>query len=482
MNKPFALAVLLVSLIIVSCKDDTKIGNELQPGKDKLSVFTVDTIPFEVNSFSPDSLRSNSLNQFLFGGYYDEVFGMSRGHFITQLRFDSLRYIGDAKTDRNNIVLDSIFFVIPYTSYFGDSLSLNEVRVYELQKSINNFQEYYSNYDIKSAYNENELLGSLFYRAADENNIIIKDNTTGANLNTYALKIPLKMELAQHLLDNIDLYNGSVEKFWDFFKGVCVVSSFGTESFIQIGPLATYVRMEMHYHDVTEFLSDSIVKDTIWKYSATDTTFTVNYDYFTKVKPRQQDFYVNSECGRFAVIENDFSNSQLNPKGTDPKDPYAYIRGGGAMRARIKFPKLQDRVEFAPLPGEDSSRIVVNSAKLIMKIDNNAINVNKFIPPDYIAAYADYGDTIVKVNDLVFGWDYFGGSLNLFDFSYTINISSFIQNALVSEDGVTPDLVIGVIDEDKNALSEAYFPYFTILNSASNTEDPMKFEIVYTRY
>lgn len=481
MNKIFALVILL-ALGLYSCKEESKISDDIQPEKDKLQVYKVDTISFDVTTFSPDSILSSSLPNFLFGGFRDDVFGMTKGHVVSQLRFDKIWYL-DTLESRETIVLDSIFFVLPYVDYVGDSLIANEITVYELLNPIDNFTKYFSNYDIHGAYDESKPLGSLYYRVTSDENII---DYYSSSINTpmYGLKVPLTMDLAQRLFDNIDYYKDDLSKFQDFFKGICAVSTFGSKSMLQIDPLLYdnfeyRSRIELHYHDTDETYPDSVISriDTTFVTSPPDTIIDTTYSYFLTDIRRRIDYYVNNECGRFGVLEQNFDGSEIDPEGTDPDLSYAFLRGGGSLRMRLNMPDFSKHPSFKPLPGQDSARIAINSAKLVMSIDLDAINVNTISPPPSITAYIDDGETINRVPDLIYGSDYFGGNLSYTTFRYGINLAEYVQNSLDNKDEPTPDLVVAI-------GSEAYSPFFTLISTPNHPDSTqqMSFEVVYTRY
>ncbi len=493
MNKFFALVILL-SLAIVGCQDESKISDDIQPEKDKLQVYKVDTISFDVSTFSPDSILSSGLTNFMFGGYRDDIFGMTKGHFVSQLRFTTIAYLDTIPT-RDSVVLDSLFFIIPYTDYVGDSMLANEVTVYELQQSIDNQTIFYSNTELETLYDQNKPLGSLYYRVKSEDNIIDYYLSSGAPI--YGLKVPLDMELAQRLFDNIDLYKNDLAAFQDFFKGMVAVSTFGSKSLIMVNPLLydSYLgnryykcRMRMNYHDEREDFLDSLIVDM-------DTTFrdtiiggidtqiveaidTIYGDPFIRNVKRYQDYYVNNECGRFSILEHNFEGAKIeNVDVNDPAYPYSFLRGGGALRIRIKMPHFREHPSFQPLSGQDTARIAVNSAKLILKIDPDAININKITPPGSIVAFVDNGEDISIIEDLKYGSAYFGGTLNLTNFTYEINIGEYVQNSIDAKEDNQEDIIIAV-------SSDAISPFFTLIGKPTHRdiEKQMEFSVVYTRY
>lgn len=488
MNKIFALVILL-ALGLYSCKDESKISDDIQPEKDKLQVFKVDTISFDVTSYSPDSILSSGLSNFLFGGFRDDVFGMTKGHFVSQLRFDrsSIDFLFlDTVVNHENIVLDSMFFVLPYVDYIGDSMIANEITVYELLDPIDNILDYYSNYDILGAIDEDKSLGSSYYRiTSDEYFIGYSDDN---NLPLYGIKVPLEMDLAEKFLENFDSYKDDQSKFQDLFNGVCIVSSFGSKSMLQVSPLAEIsdiyqTRIEMHFHDTNDTIRDStyLYTDTVFfaEYPDSIDSLVYVYDHFYSDNPRRQDYFVNNECGRIGVLEQDFEGSEIDPEGTGPNAPYAFLRGGGALRMRLNMPDFRDHPSFQPLPGQDTARIAINRAKLVLSIDLDAINVNKVTPPPSITAYIDDGVSIEEVQDLdQFGATYFGGTLSKSTFTYSINLAEYVQSALDDKDATsTPDLLIAI-------SNEAYSPFFTLISTPNHPDSTqqMSFEVVYTRY
>ncbi len=487
MNKVYAWAIFIMALMVVSCNDESTIGDSIQPDSDKISVYRFDSIPFSVTTNLADSIRTDKLNDFLFGGYHDDDFGTVRGHIVTQLRFNSLGAILDTASEeqRKNIVLDSIYFILPYLSTYGEDMSLSEVQIFELKNAITNELPYYSNYDLESAYDEGELLGSLSYRAAQPNDSIAYSSSYYVN----ALRVPLKIELAERLFADVDQYKDSYETFQEYFKGLVIKSSFGSRSLIQasvtnISGLRYDMRMQLNYHDSTEWDTALVISDTIPSISDPEED-SLLYDTVLYNPQYSAQFYVNEECGRISAMEHQVDTAALYAAFGDG---YSFVRGAGGLRTRITFDKpFSEFSEFAPLEGEDSSRIVINSAKIKFNIDYQRINVNRVIPPDNIAVYIDDGTVLSRIPDQVqIGWDYFGGDLDNTDFSYTINIADFLQRVLDGEykdsPKTTPDLVVAIIDSDHSARSEAYLPYYTAFNTDKHPDNPMTFKVVYTRY
>ncbi len=505
MSKVYTWALLLLAVLAVSCTEDSVIGDNLQPEGDKIFVSRTDTIPFEVSTVFPDSLQTNGLDGFLFGGYMDGIFGLTRGHIVTQLKVN-LGYV-DTVSDINRLMIDSIYLILPFSSSIGDDNSVNEVQVYELNTDIDQFTSFYSNYDIETAYNESDLLGSAQYRVSECDTLY----DTGSGV-VFALKVPLNIELAEELIERLEEYMDNLDAFTDIFKGLVIKSSFGSQSQILVNASQLYsvnqMAVVLNYRDPLAFEFDSVLLvDTAYQdttlYFEKDTTLFINGDsvkftggvdttitLITPYNPRDTVFkhptqsvryYVNSECGRFSVLENEIDTASIIATGGDE---YSFVRGAAAMRTRIRFPEnFMDRPEFQPLEGQDTARIIINSAKLKFSIDYNRFDVNSIVPPNYLVAYVDDGDGVVKISDLKdFGETYYGGVLSYTDFTYTINVADYVQKVINGEYETMPDILIGVTGSDYLSINEAVLPYFAPLNTGNHPENPMTFKVVYSRY
>jgi hypothetical protein len=190
-----------------------------------------------------------------------------------------------------------------------------------------------------------------------------------------------------------------------------------------------------------------------------------------------QSLICNNECARFNIIRKTQGTYDFGNDSISRKSEHLYLQGLGISNARISLPSLYDLPEFEALSGEDSSRIAVNSAKLILSLDQELQKPDLLLPPsrllirrDTIGGYTFIPDEIVFLNNET---NYPGGFLTA-DYTYEFNIAEFVQEIIDSKTETPDDLVISVGGNRNN-------PGFAFLKGVAN-DTPLKLEIVYTRY
>ncbi|HOI27500.1 MAG TPA: DUF4270 family protein [Paludibacteraceae bacterium] len=239
----------LSALLLASCKDDGQVGSLIQPEEDLLHVYS-NMVNVSSSSVLVDSTLSKS-SYFFLGEYTDPVFGSTKMEFISQIdsRVDGLKlptttivgssslYTGISETllqdldskfgkitaieSPTDMKVDSAFFHMQYADdFFGDSTTLQAVKVYALNKTLDDSKKYYTTAKVSDFCNKDTLLGSLSYQ-------IQKSRT---------LDIPVSLSYINRLV-NIYKSGSKIQtqaQFNDVFKGVYVSHSFNGGGVVKV--------------------------------------------------------------------------------------------------------------------------------------------------------------------------------------------------------------------------------------------------------
>ena len=141
------LTGVLLILALFSCKKDPyEIGIDLLPPTDTLNVRSTDTCTVQAFSEMQDSMRTDKSASLIMGSMMDPVFGKITSSFYAQLRLSS-----EGVDFGKHPVLDSLVLMLVYNGYYGDTLSRQNVKVYEISQSFSYDSVFFSNQNL-SAY------------------------------------------------------------------------------------------------------------------------------------------------------------------------------------------------------------------------------------------------------------------------------------------------------------------------------------------
>lgn len=230
---------------LTSCDDDIKsIGGSLQPPNDDITIGS-DTLAVLAKTHSLQDSVYSQTNRPVLGNYIDDIFGSIKSDYLCQLYFPE-----NAKMQDNIVSIDTVQFVIDYSSYLGDTISPMGLSVYKVNKALPSY--FYTNADPKK-YTDmktpiatqtfsvagSKILGKssgIIYREV----IAMMDTTFAKDLNK-AIK-------AGTIKDS--------KTFNEYFPGMYVTTTFGSGTLIQ--PALTSVDI-IYTYKVTQ---DSIAKAT----------------------------------------------------------------------------------------------------------------------------------------------------------------------------------------------------------------------------
>lgn len=376
-NQYFIFA-LVILLFIQSCKKDlSSLGLNLQPESDKISGNTFDTVSVKAYTITEDSLSTDERSVSLLGSYTDPVFGTTDASFLTQIRLSTSNV-----TFGNSPTLDSMVLYLDYSSYYGDTNSLQNILVYEMNKDIYYDSAYYSNLNPSDYVNNTLIATKSYYPMPNDTNKVVSIKFD----STWATKF-IDITNISHFTDN--------NTFLEWFKGIYVK----TQSIYYNGAIIYYS------------LISSLSKITLYYKNTSDTA------------QKKFDFLINSSCARVNLFKHNYSLSTVNNVLNDSltSDSLLYLQAMSGPVVKIKFPYL-NKIK------KDSTLAIVN-AQLIIPVDDYDQATYKTPTKLLLVAYNSSG-AYSFLPDYMVNSGYFDGNYYASDKTYRFNISRYVQELI----------------------------------------------------
>lgn len=371
MNRFFLYLTCLFAVVLSSCDEDEGIGLSVQPDEDFMSTNSA-RVFCSSGTEKCDSVLAKSDYLYL-GQYADDVFGITRAEFMTQIdgRLGNVqipdttvswssnvsgisggiltaiddRY-GDIDEIRNgrDVRVDSVVFYVQYSSnYVGDSTALQSIKLYELNKTLPSMNAAYSNMKVEDYCDKSVYLGSATYRICGDRLIRIK----------------LDDDYAKKLMDvYVNKTISSQEEFCDLYKGFYVSHSFNEGAVIT----CTSVGLQVYYSFDADIYTEYDGKDTV----VTGRSINVNGNY---INPLVSSFLLTSNKGVSQV--NLFSHPDLDEKlAALEGKPYSYIFTPAGLYTNVSIPVEAIKDSVIKTVGADNvSNVMFNSARLRLPVE-----------------------------------------------------------------------------------------------------------------
>ncbi len=329
------LLIFLISLFILqACKKEGDIGLEQQIDEEGLSGALIDTSTIRTFSVKDDSLISSRYVRNQLGEFQDPLFGNTKASIAFQ-----------AVLSQNNVnfgtnpVLDSIVLVMGYivdntARYYGDTNSVMEINVQQLDEDITEDSVYYSNRVFRT---KSEIIGTVNYRPNPTDSITVQNIRDGrpdtvAKLPPH-LRIRLKDSFGQELLSksgSIDLSENTV--FLNTYKGFNITA----KRLSGEGGIMSF--------DLTNSNRSYIV---LYYKNSTDTTNFI--------------FNINSVAANINRYEHNYAGTEVFTQLGDSTlgQTKTFIQSLAGLRGKLSFPNIKRLT--------DSGMVAVNKAELIVK-------------------------------------------------------------------------------------------------------------------
>ena len=408
-NNKYLITVLTLvvtgSTVFWSCKDFSDLGMELLPSTDLINVSSK-VIKDDISAFThtEDSVQTDEASKSLLGSINDPVFGNTTIDLAAQFRLVSFPDYGV------NPVADSIKLFLYYRFLYGDTVTPQKIRVYELESSLDVDATYYHDTDLKQMASAYPLAEYVFTPTVE------LDSTTKDTLYQL-LEIPLDMMLAEKLIgaDSTDVANN--DAFLQFFKGL-------------------YFESEPLTEDGGTILTLEAASNSSFQGSAL-AVFYNNDSNRVKTKPDTllMPYVISEFSARVNRFTHDYSGTafEANLNSVTSQDSLIYIQATGGLQSKIFIENLSNWKDSVTLRGPDTISYGINKAELVFQIDTTISDVKKFPPPEQLlfTVIDSVGGEYLPV-DYVFSPDFYGGGLNS-DYTYRFNITQHFQQIIDGE-------------------------------------------------
>lgn len=392
--------VVLLTLCVACNNETSSIGLYLT---DQLGTDFTDTVSVTAYSTLEDTLNTTKLTANLVGDLYDPVFGNSSA--ATYAQFD---LTGSSVNFGESPVVDSVVLTLQLASFYGDTNSRVDIRVFQLTEPLSSATTYYSNSTL--SYDNTPLNYSLNgYRIRPNTNVIVD---TG--IYSPHLRIRLSQRFGQYLLDN-QSHMTSNAAFKDFFKGLCIsaTSHTGSTGYILVTSMVSSLSgITLYYHNNSKATAKYV-------------------------------FPCNNECARFTNFkhnyttstDNDFIQEVLNGN-RELGGNKLYLQGSAGVKARITFPHLREAFKSI------DNRVVINRAELV--IADVSPEEQYLVSPASLAVqgiHKDNGNLYYIPDDEYFtSASYYGGTYDATKHEYRFRITRYVQDYIQEKGDLTNTL------------------------------------------
>ncbi len=375
-----------------SCnKDPYEIGFDLLPPSDTLNVRTTDTCTVVAFSMLQDSVRSDKTSTLIFGSIMDPIFGKSTASFYSQFRLSS-----EGADFGKNPVLDSLVLMLCYQSLYGDTLTRQNVKVYEISQDFSYDSLHFTNQ--KLATYPTLLADQDFYPRLKDSVTVYKEKVAPH------LRINLGKQtdyLGNKILGAPTDVLASNTAFLKFMKGLYVeaapVNNKG--AILNFNIASGISKLVVYFHNGNDPADDSL----------------------------HYDISVNQICGRFIRIEHngyldasqDLKQQILNHDSSQGVNKI-FLQGMGGVKVKLKFPFME---QF-----EKGKKIAVNDA--VLQFKNMESDTILSPPPSLTIVRQDSAGRIGYLVDENEGTAYFGGTYDAKNRSYYFRITQHLQKVL----------------------------------------------------
>lgn len=451
----------LMILCFWSCKDEmNKTGYDLLLPGDLISAnkVTVDKSAIKAYTVRDEKLHTNKPNYNLLGTFVDPVFGKSSASFACQLR------LGETPKFKQGDRIDSLVFFMTYSSLYGDTITAQNIKAYELTSSLSeeDTATYFQDIDLK-AMSGSEVVGEINHRPRHRDSIYVASTDTSKagtykQRDTITVRIRLKNTLAQKIMDAT--YSAFTENpedpnipFLNLFKGL----------YFEPGDLS-------QGGAIVSMKPRTLIMYTPKPTTATDT-----------VKAEYATYYdVTKMAARVNRFVHDYSSTSFaaHLDQQNQMDSLIYLQSTGGLSDKIYIPDLDK--------WKDSTDVAINKAEMILKVEPAYMDTVTFTPPaklilsligDNGQLFASDGKLIYPA-DLTFSESYYGGTYNKADGTYHFNLAGFLQQLIKEKDKQKDKLNNNgfyLTTDNKNAV------FSRVVLKGATSKTGIRFEVTYSR-
>ncbi len=398
------LAVLM--LFFTACNEQNDLGIEILPGTDLINVHNAeikDQIAAYANRETGIVTSKSKYN--LLGSLNDPLFGKTTVNFATQVRLTSFPDFG------NNPVADSTFLFLYYRSVYGDTITPQHIKVYELESGLDADAEYDQDTNLKAMASPVSV-GELTFTPK------VQLDTTTQDTLYQVLKIPIDNSISEKLLnaDSLDLISN--DAFLEYFKGFYLESE-------EINTPGSGSLVKLEASSSSTFQGSALLV-----YYNNDSNMVLEQpDTLSKA------FVITQYSARVNNISHDYTGTPFYDELDQQveQDDYIYIQPTGGLKSHIKISELEG--------WRDSLKTAINKAELVFQVDTVASDLENYPPPtNLILTFVDVDSVERLPIDYFFNPAFYDGYLRD-DYTYHFNITQHIQRVINVLDPEDPDYV-----------------------------------------
>jgi hypothetical protein len=425
-------------IVLISCnKKPEKIGDNIQPDRNLLSISYSDTSGIVAYSSLEDSIRTDATTNLMVGSINDPYFGTTIAGFYAQLRLSTT-----GESFGTNPVADSLVLQIAYNGYYGDTTTPMTIRVYELLEDIDVDSSYYS-----TSFKQTGSVDYAGYTEEPRPNSSFKFDGDTLDPMIRVRLSDVSDGLMQKLISATEADLDSNSSFQSYFKGIYVTAdaaaSNGSISYFSL--TSSNTKLTLYYSNAEE---DSL------SYSFYVTSGDEHYNVF--------------DHQNYQDAEPEFISQVVN-KDTTLGDNRLYLQSMSGVKTRFRFPKLWQRPEFK------DKIVIINEAKLFI----SGVEVpDIYTAPEQLVLVSDDGDgTYSVLEDQLEGTSYFGGTYKSSVNEYQFRLTRYIQEKLLQK---TDSLDYGLLLYVSGASGKADRWVFNGPRPEIDTIKPLRLQIVYS--
>ncbi len=419
------LGSFVVIVLLVSCTDITElIGEGFLPGESNMDLDKIE-LGVETYSILKDAIVTSGSSSLLLGSIDDPVFGKMKADIYAQCilgtGFDSAFHAAR--------FFDSLVFHLSYSGhYYGDTLSEQTIRIYELTENL-----YYGTdtafYSDQTAQYDPIEIASFTYKPqpnpAASLNVNTEDGDVAPQISITITTSPdhpfasrlLEINSDDYTLDTIvdgrEVKEVDYESFFEFFNGFYITTDpvvSGPGALIGINQNAVSTRLQFYKHD------------TLLTYNAAgDAEYTrINKSASLLVSSIKGGVFNHFDHFNYDEAESEFQEQVLNGNKELGKEK-VYVQSLAGSHLRVKFPDIESINELG-------DNIAINKAELIFKVDLDKLSFQFDAPPVLKANIQLTNDSITFLPDIRFGGEFLGGKIDTLasEMEYRFRITRYI--------------------------------------------------------
>jgi hypothetical protein len=453
----------LMILCLWSCKDEmNKTGYDLLLPGDLISAnkVAIDKATMKAYTVRDEKLRTNKPKYNLLGTLVDPVFGKTSASFACQVRVSQVpKFKQDDK-------IDSLVFYMTYSSLYGDTLTAQNFKAYELTSSLSeeDTATYFQNIDLK-AMAGSEVMGQVNHRPRHHDSIYVAPTDTSKagtykQMDTITVRIKLNTTILGQKIMNAtkDAFVANPKDpnmaFLNLFKGL----------YIEPGDLS-------HGGAIVSMTPRALIMYTRRKETSNDSIFGTYYD-ITRNAARVNRFDHFDYASTSFVSHLDQQNQM---------DSLIYLQSTGGLSSKIYIPDLDK--------WKDSTDVAINKAELILKVEPAYTDTLVYTPPAKLILslignnnelFAKDGSLIYPA-DLTFSEAYYGGTYNKSDGTYRFNLAGHIQQLIKDRNKADSDNTklknngFYLTTDNKNTV------FSRVVLKGASSKTGIRFEITYSK-